>query len=475
MSKSQNDLTGATINAISGRIPPLDSFPLVVAPTDKDSEHNTIRPAIFPLACFKLEDVTFDFDSSFIMPGLRPAMAALKDLLDEHPNSPMSIFGHADPVGNDDYNKGLSGRRAQAFFALLSRRIDLWEDLHTHEPKGWGDRSVQLMLDALGFNPGRTDGTVDQPTKDAIKAFQSAEGLGSDGIAGPNTRKKLYEKYMDFLCVDSAATPYQLEKSAFLGRGADAGGKADFQGCSEFNPLLLFSKEEKRVFDADQDKGPRNAENAPNRRVMVLLFRPGTTVDVSKWPCPRAKEGTAGCRKRFWSDGEKRRQNTDDRREFKDTRDTFACRFYQRLSDNSPCERAGALAAFRYSIQIAAELPWTDKASIRFTSEDGKHVVVLAAKDAVGTDTARTFAFVNFRLGVKYRAELIEDKLALGLFGLADLSEIQDPKGSANHVPLSPPSGAAPPEGRGGTEIPVPPAAFASTKNVPATDLTKDI
>src|SRR5205823_1548209 len=99
--------------------------------------------------------------------------------------------------------------------------------------------------------------------------------------------------------------------------------------------------------------------------VMILLFRPGSKVDPAKWPCPRVKEGTAACRKRFWSDADKKRQFQQNRREFKDTQDTFACRFYQRIADSSPCERASALAAFRYAVQMQPELPWTKDASVR--------------------------------------------------------------------------------------------------------------
>jgi len=74
----------------------------------------------------------------------------------------------------------------------------------------------------------------------------------------------------------------------------------------------------------------------------VLLFRPGSRITASKWPCPRAKEGSTGCVKRFWSDSDNRRftQLQGDRRLFESTADTFACRFYQRLTYNSPCEKA---------------------------------------------------------------------------------------------------------------------------------------
>ncbi|MEJ7714117.1 MAG: hypothetical protein WKF84_30810 [Pyrinomonadaceae bacterium] len=84
------------------------------------------------------------------------------------------------------------------------------------------------------------------------------------------------------------------KKDDFLARGADSKGKGDYQGCSEFNPILIFSQEKNVEFEQAQDKTIRNAANAPNRRVMVLLFRPGSHVLADKWPCPRAKEGSTG-------------------------------------------------------------------------------------------------------------------------------------------------------------------------------------
>jgi tetratricopeptide (TPR) repeat protein len=66
-------------------------------------------------------------------------MAELKKLIDEHTTRgkkpPLSIFGHADPVGDDDYNKKLSGRRAAAIYALIARRPDIWEDIFKNKGK----------------------------------------------------------------------------------------------------------------------------------------------------------------------------------------------------------------------------------------------------------------------------------------------------------------------------------------------------
>ncbi|MCS6862371.1 MAG: hypothetical protein NZT92_18870, partial [Abditibacteriales bacterium] len=107
-------------------------------------------------------------------------------------------------------------------------------------------------------------------------------------------------------------------------------------------------------FSQSQSQSQRNAENAPNRRVVVFLFRPGSKVSAERWPCPRAKEGIAGCQKRFWSDGEKRRGThlPNERREFEKSKDTFACRFYQRISEASPCEAAQATLVGYLSVQV---------------------------------------------------------------------------------------------------------------------------
>ncbi len=326
-----------TEGGVSGDHPALEGNSAKVAPAT-GSEQNVVATFLIPLGCWRVEDMRFAFDSSFVLPGIAAEMPLLEQLRERHtirvPGAaagaetlippPLSLFGHADPVSNDDYNKQLSGRRVLAIYGLLTRDTAMWEKLFSHPFGGdkWSDSALQTMLTtndtALAANPAR----LDQETNLA------------KGSAG--TRALLFSKYMDKL-----AGSLKLEKSDFLGAGADSKGKADFQGCGEFNPILLFSKEEERDFQKPENKDQRNAENGPNRRVMGLLFRPGTKVDTEKWPCPRADEGPAGCRARFWSDGEARRGNhlSGQRRKFEDTHDTFGCRFYHRLAFNSPCEK----------------------------------------------------------------------------------------------------------------------------------------
>ena len=283
---------------------------------------------LIPIACWKIEDIRFAFDSSFVTPDAAVEMQALKDLRESHSQQgtasdsseeaptlypPISIFGHADPVGPatdpDGYNKALSGRRATVIYALCivnsdsATAVGLWKQVAGTE--NWGAQQTQMMQDNVPA--GTADGD-------------------------------LYETYMKQL----VPKDWSLTPTDFLSSGTDSKGK--YQGCSSFNPVLVFSQQKADQFVPEDQHEERNAENAPNRRVMILLFKIGSIVDPAKWPCPRATEGYTGCKARFWgngSDGDTRRNTrlpTDDRT-FEATEDTFACRFYQRLTNESPCNQ----------------------------------------------------------------------------------------------------------------------------------------
>jgi len=323
--------------------PDPEPFEFLVGPSTSN-EFNTARLRLVPVACWKVEDVRFAFDSSFATPDIAKEIQALRDLRELHGRTdsaagttgypPLSVFGHADPVGSDDYNKALSGRRASVIYALLISNTDpasavgLWKQVAAVE--NWGTSQRQTMQTATGL----PDGT---PDSDLFKAYMKA------------------------------LTPadLNLNKHDFLAQGADPKGKGDFQGCSEFNPLLIFSQQQEDEFEQaqqNQDQAhldARNQANAPNRRVMVLLFRVGSKVDPAKWPCPRALADKSGCIKRFWSDGQTRRSTRlpDQPRKFGDTRDTFACRFYQRISSGGPCERILQVVRIRLFDRLAQPIP----------------------------------------------------------------------------------------------------------------------
>src|SRR5262249_50721745 len=156
-----------------------------------------IAEELLPVACVRLDDARFEFGSSFIGEGAKNELKNLEGLRREIPGMPISIFGHADPSGEDDFNKKLSGRRAQAMYGLLTRNTDLWDDLFHHplNEDNWKWKAVQHMLTTLHFYNGPINGELDPPTRKAMSDFgDSPKGQGSqpDDKEFNKTRPLLY-------------------------------------------------------------------------------------------------------------------------------------------------------------------------------------------------------------------------------------------------------------------------------------------
>lgn len=52
---------------------------------------------------------------------------------------------------------------------------------------------LQAMLEVKGYSPGKIDGVNGTKTQNALKAFQRANGLTADGVAGKQTWAKLFK------------------------------------------------------------------------------------------------------------------------------------------------------------------------------------------------------------------------------------------------------------------------------------------
>ena len=289
---------------VAARHPRARSLPVLVAPT-LAGETNTLALPALPLACWRLEAARFAFDSSVVHPDAEPELTLLATMFDTTGGAALSVFGHADPVGDDEYNKALSGRRARAIHALLVREPAVWRDIAGAE--AWPAAAYTMMEDRTGLPAG-------------------------------TSHDALFRAYMDAICHRADGTAFSVEPTGFLGRGADPGGKADVQGCGELNPILRFSAADEQALQAPARRTERNERNAPNRRVLVFLFRPGMFVPPALWPCPRASESSSGCRAQQWPDGDHRRSAQDREHEYARDRDTFACAFYDRMARRSPCE-----------------------------------------------------------------------------------------------------------------------------------------
>ena len=331
-------------SGIAAQIPRGEQQPVLVAPTQEE-QFNRVRLPLRPIACWSVGDARFELGSSFVRPEIGDDFSTLAALvarleLQNGVRPVATTFGHADPVGQDEFNKKLSGRRAAAVYAMLTRRTEIWEDIYQNKGEftaslsadEWGKPALMGMLANLGF-----EGSIDD-MKPVVEAFQTDAGLGVDGIAGPLTREQLFLQYMDKHARFRTGESFKFETNEFLGGGEDAAGAGDFQGCGEANPLRIFSKQEIEEFSKPDNHADRDAENAPNRRVVVYLFPPEVRVDKASWPCPRAKDGVGSCKKRFWSNAAERMENTLLRREFQETQNTFSCRFYERIARDSPCE-----------------------------------------------------------------------------------------------------------------------------------------
>ena len=150
---------------------------------------------------------------------------------------------------------------------MLVRDVDFWERLFTNPEGGdnWGfarsRRCCQGVQEPIAID-GRSEMRRAQPFGLSISARhwrrrcrrpEHAQGLVP----------RLYGRVV--------RTESRWDKKEdFLARNEDGpGGKGDFQGCSEFNALLLFSQDEASAFESAADKTERNQENAPNRRVMT--------------------------------------------------------------------------------------------------------------------------------------------------------------------------------------------------------------
>jgi len=69
-----------------------------------------------------LGDVLFDTGQSTLKPGAMSAINRLATFLSQNPNTKVLVEGHTDSVGSDDYNIGLSERRARAVATELESR-----------------------------------------------------------------------------------------------------------------------------------------------------------------------------------------------------------------------------------------------------------------------------------------------------------------------------------------------------------------
>jgi hypothetical protein len=349
-SKQNKDYYENNSGFIAEHLFPEDILYRIAPSTEEKKSHNVIRINALPWACWRVQDICFEFDKALVLDEAVEAFEEIailwKKETDRYKPPKIAIFGHADPVGKDKYNKTLSENRAKVIYAVLTRQVSIWKEVFSKKEE---IKELQNLLTTLGYDIGKEEGMI-----------------------GPNTEKAI-QQYMARLCPG-----FKLKDEDFLGKGAAA-----YQGCSEFNPLRMFSKAQNEELSKPENHAERNKENEPNRRVIAFLWRGDVKFEQSLWPCPK-DPNIADCEKMFWSDSKKRRSFQEIARErehsgsakgstpsssrwaYQKTQESFACRFYERLAHMSPCEQPVVALP---PVQLVFEMYVSDHQTHRFTGE----------------------------------------------------------------------------------------------------------
>jgi|SRR5581483_6180924 len=78
------------------------------------------RPAENEISVALTNDILFDFDSAALRPESQQTLRDLAANFQRYPDEQISVEGHTDNVGSDEYNLGLSERRANSVRAYLA-------------------------------------------------------------------------------------------------------------------------------------------------------------------------------------------------------------------------------------------------------------------------------------------------------------------------------------------------------------------
>lgn len=98
-------------------------------------------------------------------------------------------------------------------------------------------KQIQLLLTYLEYDPGPIDGLDGANTRDAVKAFQRAEGLTVDGVSGAQTEKALLDAVAN-------GRVYKPPDGVGSGETAGAGGPswwADIRYFKRTDPYIACS------------------------------------------------------------------------------------------------------------------------------------------------------------------------------------------------------------------------------------------
>ncbi|PPK85499.1 peptidoglycan-associated lipoprotein [Neolewinella xylanilytica] len=119
-----------------------------------------------------LENILYDLDKSNIRPDAEGDLRALTEIMNEYPDMVIELSSHTDFRGNDDYNEGLSRRRADAARRWLISQGGI--EAARIKFQGYGETQPQVISERLAQRTGAFD-QGDTLTEAYINALPSNE------------------------------------------------------------------------------------------------------------------------------------------------------------------------------------------------------------------------------------------------------------------------------------------------------------
>jgi len=126
-------------------------------------------------------DALFDFDKASLTPKSEKVLASLGPVLKKYGNCSVTIAGHTDSIGTDEYNQDLSERRAQTVRDWLAAHQYVAADAPV---TGFGKRqpiALNALADGKDYPPGRAKNRRVEITLETIETASAEPPAISQG------------------------------------------------------------------------------------------------------------------------------------------------------------------------------------------------------------------------------------------------------------------------------------------------------
>ncbi len=227
----------------------------------------------------EMEDEHFHHDSAVLLPDYGHkadpsrlcGLAVLAHCLEhaaKYKTQKLLIVGHTDTTGSNQYNLGLSEKRALSVLHALTGDQNAWVGVTKSKNKVEDYQQIlKWACNVLAFDcdPGKVDNVLGPKTKAATKKFQEQynkdykTNIPENGVVGDDTWGAFFNLYQEVLKQMLGADDTKMKALRGALKWVDGGKKT--VGCGEEFPIDSPRK--------------NNYRSKINRRVEILYFDPG--------------------------------------------------------------------------------------------------------------------------------------------------------------------------------------------------------